>query len=116
MSKRPVHGRRLRRGSGEPNRAAQPSRHVPQRTCVACRRSTHKRELIRIVRTPEGSVEVDATGKRSGRGAYLCGSVECWDEALRKDRLSSALRTRISEADKERLRAHAASLSTPSAV
>lgn len=100
MSKRPVHA----------------SRHVPQRTCVGCRRSTQKRELIRIVRTPEGTVEVDATGKRSGRGAYLCDSAQCWHEALRKDRLSSALRTRLSEADKERLRAYAESLSTPSAV
>jgi len=108
MSKTPVHARRPRR--------VQPSRHAPQRTCVACRRSTQKRELIRIVRTPEGSVEVDTTGKRPGRGAYICSSVDCWHEALRKERLSSALRTRLSEGDKERLRAYAESLSTPSAV
>lgn len=98
MSKRPVH----------------PRRHVPQRTCVGCRCSTTKRGLIRIVRTPEGSVEVDATGKRSGRGAYLCSRVECWQEALKKDRLSSALRTRLSQGDKEKLRAHAESLSATS--
>lgn len=108
MSKRPAQPRRLRRG--------QPSRHVPQRTCIGCRRSTAKRELIRIVRTPEGSVEVDATGKLSGRGAYLCGRVECWQEALKRDRLSTALKTRLSEADKERLRGYAESLSTTSAV
>lgn len=93
-----------------------PRRHVPQRTCVGCRRATAKRELIRIVRTPEGSVEVDATGKRSGRGAYLCSKVECWREALKKDRLSSALRIRLSAGDKERLRAYAESLPAASAV
>jgi predicted RNA-binding protein YlxR (DUF448 family) len=97
-------------------RVAGPRRHVPQRTCVACRCTTVKRELIRIVRTPEGSVEVDPTGKRSGRGAYLCSRVECWQEALRKDRLSSALRTKLSEKDRERLRAHAESLTAASAV
>jgi predicted RNA-binding protein YlxR (DUF448 family) len=91
-------------------RAPGPHRHVPQRTCVACRCTTVKRELIRIVRTPEGSVEVDPTGKRSGRGAYLCSRAECWQEALKKDRLSSALRTKLSEKDRERLRVHAASL------
>jgi len=44
-------------------------RHVPQRTCVGCRTVRPKRELVRVVRTPEGTVELDPTGKRSGRGA-----------------------------------------------
>ena len=57
-------------------------RHVPQRTCVACRQGRAKRALVRIVRTPEGSVQIDPTGKRSGRGAYLCDSAECWRAAL----------------------------------
>lgn len=100
MSKRPVHQHR----------------RVPQRTCVGCRRSAAKRELIRVVRTPEGPVEVDLTGKRSGRGAYLCSRVECWREALKKDRLSSALRTKLSEGDKERLRAHAESMTATSTM
>jgi predicted RNA-binding protein YlxR (DUF448 family) len=50
-------------------------KHVPRRTCVACRETDAKRQLIRLVRTPEGTVEVDPTGKRNGRGAYLCARV-----------------------------------------
>jgi len=85
-------------------------RHLPQRTCVVCRETTGKRGLIRIVRTPEGVVEVDETGKKAGRGAYLCRRRECWQEALRKDRLARALRVRLWEADRERLRAYAEEL------
>lgn len=62
----------------------QPRRkHVPQRTCVVCRQATDKRRLTRLVRTPEGGVVVDPTGKLNGRGAYLCDQVACWDKALR---------------------------------
>lgn len=75
----------------------------PQRTCVACRSTSDKRELVRIVRTPTGAVEVDPTGKKAGRGAYLCRQVECWDTALRKDRLASALRTKLTAEDRQRL-------------
>lgn len=62
-------------------------RHVPERTCVACRTSKPKRELLRVVRTPQGHVELDAGGKKSGRGAYLCARRSCWETALRKGRL-----------------------------
>jgi len=85
-------------------------RHVPQRTCVACRRTTAKRELVRIVRTPEGGVEVDPTGKRSGRGAYLCPTPDCWRLALQRGRLDRALKTSVSAADKEALLQYAQSL------
>jgi len=85
-------------------------RHVPQRTCVACRRTTAKRELVRIVRTPEGGVEVDPTGKRSGRGAYLCQTPDCWRLALQRGRLDRALKTSVSAADKEALLRYAQSL------
>jgi predicted RNA-binding protein YlxR (DUF448 family) len=94
-------------------RKARP-RHVPQRTCVACRRTTAKRELVRIVRTPEGSVEVDPTGKRSGRGAYLCPTPDCWRLAVQKGRLDRALKTSLSTADKEVLLQYAQAL-TPGA-
>ncbi len=50
---------------------------VPQRMCVACRGSFDKRSLLRIVRAPDGSVSVDTTGKKSGRGAYICGNEKC---------------------------------------
>jgi len=78
-------------------------RHVPQRTCVACRRTAAKRELVRVVRTPTGAVEVDATGKKSGRGAYLCRAQECWQLALKKERLDYALKARLTAEEREAL-------------
>jgi predicted RNA-binding protein YlxR (DUF448 family) len=80
-----------------------PARPLPQRTCIACRSTTGKRELIRIVRTPAGSVEIDATGKKAGRGAYLHNSEECWETAIKKDRLSAALKTKVGAEDRRRL-------------
>jgi predicted RNA-binding protein YlxR (DUF448 family) len=85
-------------------------RHIPQRTCVACRRTTAKRELVRVVRTAEGGVEVDPTGKRSGRGAYLCPTPDCWRLAVQKGRLERALKTSVSARDKEALLQYAQSL------
>ncbi|MDO4562953.1 MAG: YlxR family protein [Clostridia bacterium] len=52
-------------------------KHVPQRMCAACRQMKNKSELVRIVKTPEGNVELDLTGKKSGRGAYCCKTEEC---------------------------------------
>jgi len=57
-------------------------KHIPQRTCIACRTVRAKRELIRIVRDAEGRVHADATGKQAGRGAYLCRARECWEQVL----------------------------------
>jgi predicted RNA-binding protein YlxR (DUF448 family) len=85
-------------------------RHVPERTCVACRRTTAKRELVRLVRTAEGGVEVDPTGKRSGRGAYLCPTPDCWRLAVQKGRLDRALKTSVTARDKEALLQYAQSL------
>lgn len=76
-------------------RAQSRPKHVPQRTCVSCGSTVAKRELIRLVRTPDGMVAPDPTGKRAGRGAYLCHSSECWDRAVKKGRLENALRTSI---------------------
>jgi predicted RNA-binding protein YlxR (DUF448 family) len=81
--------------------------HVPQRTCVCCHTASAKREFVRVVRTPEGTVEVDLSGKRAGRGAYLCARLSCWQEALKKDRLARALRTTISADDRDALRRYA---------
>lgn len=67
-------------------------KHVPLRTCIACRQQLPKRDLIRIVRTPEGSIEIDPKGKRSGRGAYLCRNVQCWDAAQDRGSLGRALK------------------------
>ena len=72
-------------------------RHIPQRTCIACRKIRHKRDLIRVVRTPEGEVLIDPTGKRSGRGAYLCRAQDCWHIVLTSGgrRLEQALKTHL---------------------
>jgi predicted RNA-binding protein YlxR (DUF448 family) len=85
-------------------------RRVPQRTCVACRSTEAKRRLVRVVRTPEGRVELDATGKKNGRGAYVHDQRSCWDEALKKDRLGRALKVSVAPADLQALTQHAASL------
>ncbi len=72
-------------------------RHVPQRQCVACRQMRPKRELIRVVRTPAGEVRVDATGKVSGRGAYVCPAGACAEVAVRERRLQHVLEVAIPE-------------------
>jgi predicted RNA-binding protein YlxR (DUF448 family) len=91
------------------NKGSRP-KHVPQRTCVACRTTGAKRGLVRVVRTATGSVEVDETGKKPGRGAYLCRSRECWDKALKGRMLEYALKTAITSEDKQALQAYAAAL------
>lgn len=78
-------------------------KHIPQRTCVGCRMVLTKRSLIRIVRTEEG-VRVDPSGKAAGRGAYLHNARSCWEKAL-KGPLSHALKTQITEQDRQALQA-----------
>jgi predicted RNA-binding protein YlxR (DUF448 family) len=85
-------------------------RHIPQRTCIACRSTEAKRGLVRVVRTPEGRVELDPTGKKNGRGAYVHQQRACWDEALKKDRLGRALKVVVPADDMTALRAHAETL------
>lgn len=89
-----------------------PQRHIPQRTCVACRSERPKREMVRIVRAPDGVVSVDPTGKQSGRGAYLCLQPTCWQTALKRHALDRALKTELSAADREALAAFGASEAT----
>jgi hypothetical protein len=75
-------------------------KHLPLRTCVSCRETKPKRELLRVVRTPDGHVLIDATGKKSGRGAYLCAKFSCWESAMKKQRLEQDLETTISGEDR----------------
>lgn len=89
-----------------------PQRHIPQRTCVACRSERPKREMVRIVRAPDGVVSVDPTGKQSGRGAYLCLQPACWQTALKRHALDKALKTELSVADRAALAAFGASEAT----
>lgn len=68
---------------------------LPQRQCVGCRTMKDKRDLIRVVRTPEGEVVLDYTGKRSGRGAYVCPSEECLKRARKSRALERAFSLQI---------------------
>ncbi len=70
-------------------------KHVPIRTCVSCRETGAKRGLIRLVRTSEGDVRVDPTGRENGRGAYLCHKSACWQRAVSTPILNRALNTQL---------------------
>lgn len=83
--------------------------------CVVCRDRSAKRSLTRVVRTPDGAVLVDPTGKMNGRGAYLCDDKTCWDKALAGDVLGKALKTTIDEHAKQELREFAECSFTDSA-
>ncbi len=72
-------------------------RKIPLRMCIGCREKKDKRELLRIVRTPEGKTEIDRGGKKSGRGAYVCSKKECLEKAIKSKTLQKALQAEISE-------------------
>jgi len=82
-------------------------RPVPQRTCIGCNTTTNKRELVRVVRQPEGGVVADPTGKKAGRGAYVHQQPECWELALKKGHLERSLKTKLSADDLRGLREYA---------
>ncbi|MEN6348042.1 MAG: YlxR family protein [Syntrophomonas sp.] len=73
------------------------TRKIPQRMCVGCREMKNKKELIRVVRSPLGSIELDSTGKKAGRGAYICPNIECLTQAVKGKRLQKALEHEIPE-------------------
>lgn len=86
---------------------------IPMRMCVGCREMKEKRALIRIVRTPEGAVELDPAGKRSGRGAYVCRQAECLRRAIRQKQLERQLEVTLTDdivnvltAEMDRLKDH----------
>ena len=85
-------------------------RHVPQRTCVVCRDKTNKRALFRIVRTSDGQAEVDLTGRKPGRGAYICDTPACWERAITTSMLDHALKTELTQETKNALRSFAATI------
>ena len=70
---------------------------IPQRQCMGCRERKEKRELIRVVRSPEGSVSLDFRGKAPGRGAYICPDMACLKKAIRSKALERSLETAIPE-------------------
>jgi predicted RNA-binding protein YlxR (DUF448 family) len=79
-------------------------KHTPQRTCVACREVKNKRELVRLVRTSDGNIELDNTGKKNGRGAYVCPTRDCWEKALTGKQLERTLRSTFSEENRKELK------------
>lgn len=77
---------------------------VPIRTCVGCSEGKPKKELIRIVKTSEGDVSIDFTGKKNGRGAYICPNISCLDKAIKTKRLSRVFEMPIENELYEKLR------------
>lgn len=66
-------------------------RKIPMRQCLGCNEHKPKRELLRVVRDPEGNISLDFTGKKSGRGAYICKSVKCLSRAVKSRRIEKNL-------------------------
>lgn len=85
-------------------------RRTPQRQCVGCGEMKGKKELIRVVRAPDGQVSIDPTGKKSGRGAYICPQAACLEQALKKKQLERRLEAAVPADLVERLRAQLSAL------
>lgn len=70
---------------------------VPMRKCIGCNESKQKKELVRIVRSPEGEISLDMTGKKSGRGAYICPNADCLNKARKSKRIDRILEIQVPE-------------------
>ena len=73
------------------------NKKVPMRRCVGCDEMKSKREMIRIIKTPEGEIVLDAGGRKNGRGAYICPNSDCLEKARRSKGLERSLKTAIPE-------------------
>lgn len=71
---------------------------IPQRQCNGCGEMKNKKELIRVIKTNEGEISIDATGKKNGRGAYICPSLDCFKKAVKNKGLERSLKTAVPEA------------------
>ena len=83
---------------------------IPMRQCLGCREMKPKKELVRVVRSPEGEVSIDGKGKKPGRGAYVCHSAECLKKALRSNALGRSLEVTIPPEIRDQLVAEMESL------
>lgn len=76
----------------------------PQRTCIGCQETSNKKLFVRFVRSPEGVVDYDSTGKANGRGAYVCPQTDCFDTACKRRAFDRALKVSLNADDYDRLR------------
>lgn len=72
-------------------------RRIPQRKCVSCEEMKSKNDLTRVIKSPEGQIMIDSTGKQNGRGAYMCNSISCFEKAKDNRCLERSLRSQIPE-------------------
>lgn len=77
---------------------------TPLRQCVGCRNMIPKKELIRVIKTPEDTIELDCTGKKNGRGAYLCMKQECFDTAVKQKGIERSLKIKVPDEVYEQLK------------
>lgn len=81
------------------------SKKIPQRMCVGCQEMKNKKELLRVLRTPEGQIILDLTGKKAGRGAYICNSEACFTRAYKEKKLERALKQALPPETYEEIKA-----------
>lgn len=77
---------------------------MPQRTCMGCNIKKDKKDFIRIVKSKDGNIDIDRTGKMPGRGAYLCDNIECLEKAIKTKRIDRVFETKIDDEIYENLR------------
>ncbi len=73
------------------------TKKIPTRMCTGCGEMKPKSELVRIVRSPEGEISLDLTGRKNGRGSYICKSTDCFDKALKKKAFERAFGVKLSD-------------------
>lgn len=76
---------------------------IPERTCIVCHAVRPKQELLRLVKVGDGTIEVDASGKKNGRGAYICRTRKCWETVVSGNQLERSLRTRLNQETRSKL-------------
>lgn len=72
-----------------------PGKKIPQRMCTGCGEMKNKKEMLRVIKTAEGEILLDTTGKKNGRGAYICCSTDCFDKAMKSKGLERSLKQSI---------------------